>query len=229
MGAAEAVVDALDFELQDPSKTDTSFLGRHGAATQSSDKVEQNNVDWEIVQRVRRGETEAFDLLVLKYQHRLTRFISGYVGDSTEALDLAQETFIKAYRALPRFRGESGFYTWLYRIAVNTSKNYVVHRKRASLRVAGVTSEHARFEQELEPVDNATPENHLLAEQIRQTVSNALEGLPSDLKTAITLRELEGLSYEEIALAMQCPIGTVRSRIFRAREQINAQLHDLLE
>jgi len=188
-----------------------------------------SEVDRELVRRVQRGERDAFDVLVLKYQHKLMKLISRYIRDPSEVLDVAQESFLKAYRALPNFRGESAFYTWLYRIAINTAKNHLVSQGRRPPDADVDSTDAEQLEGESDLKDYGTPERQLLKEEIRATVEKAIEELPQDLKTAITLRELEGLSYEEIAEAMDCPIGTVRSRIFRAREAINRRLEPLLE
>ncbi len=189
----------------------------------------EQSVDEALVKRVQSGDNTAFDALVLKYQHKLTKLISRYVREPSEVMDVAQETFIKAYRAIPNFRGESAFYTWLYRIAINTAKNHLAAQSRRPVE-GGVDSQEAeQFLGESDLKENSTPERLLLRDEIEQTVSAAIEELPEDLRTAITLRELEGLSYEEIAQAMDCPIGTVRSRIFRAREAINQRLQPLLE
>lgn len=187
-----------------------------------------DGVDRVLVARVKRGEKEAFDLLVLKYQHKVVKLISRYVRDSSEVLDIAQESFLKAYRALPNFRGESAFYTWLYRIAINTAKNYLVSQSRRPPDGDIDSMDAELYEGASELRDYGTPERLLLKEEIEQALIEAIDQLPQDLRTAITLRELEGLSYEEIAEAMECPIGTVRSRIFRAREAINKRLEPLL-
>ena len=188
----------------------------------------EQSVDQLLVERVQRGDKKAFDILVAKYQHKIVKLISRYIRDQAEVLDVAQDAFIKAYRALPRFRGESAFYTWLYRIAINTAKNYLVAQSRR-LPDADIEIEVAeQYEGASELRDNATPERLLLKDEIERTVFEVIEQLPEDLRTAITLRELEGLSYEEIADAMGCPIGTVRSRIFRAREAIHNKLKPLL-
>lgn len=188
-----------------------------------------NGPDRALVERVRRGDKSAFDLLVLKYQHKLMKLISRYVRDPSEVHDVAQESFLKAYRALPKFRGDSAFYTWLYRIAINTAKNHLVSQARRPPNGDVDSAEAEQFEGESDLKENATPERLLMREEIERTVIQAIDDLPQDLKTAITLRELEGLSYEEIAQAMDCPIGTVRSRIFRAREAINKRLEPLLD
>jgi len=186
-------------------------------------------VDQQLVERAQRGDKHAFELLVLKYQRKLARLLSRFVRDPAEVEDVAQEAFIKAYRALPTFRGDSAFYTWLYRIAINTAKNYLVALGRRAPTSTGFDNEEAEnFEDAEQLRDNATPETELLGKQIGETVNRAMDALPEDLRTAITLREIEGLSYEEIASAMNCPIGTVRSRIFRAREAIAAELRPLL-
>lgn len=177
--------------------------------------------DQQLVARVQKGDTRAFDLLVLKYQHKIFGLISRYVRDADEVQDVAQEAFIKAYKALPNFRGESAFYTWLYRIAINTAKNYLVSRAR---RPPGsdVEIEDAEYHDNGGSLrDIETPENVLFGAELKAVVDSAISGLPEDLRTAITLREFDGLSYEDIADIMDCPVGTVRSRIFRAREAID--------
>ncbi len=184
--------------------------------------------DAELVRRVKAGDKSAFDPLVQKYQNKIINLISRYVKDPNAARDVAQEAFLKAYRGLEKFRGDSAFYTWLYRIAINTAKNYLVSENR---RVPDVGVDAAEAEQfgDNEPLhEKASPERMLLTDEIRQVVMDTIESLPDDLRTAIMLRELEGLSYEEIAQAMGCPIGTVRSRIFRAREAIDKRLRPLL-
>ena len=184
--------------------------------------------DQALVERVQRGDKKAFDLLVLKYQHKVGNLIARYIRDPAEVLDVTQEAFIKAYRALPKFRGDSAFYTWLYRVAINTAKNHLAAQAR---RPPGDDIEADMAEQMDmgSPLKEfATPENLALEREIAHTIQRALDQLPDDLRTAITLRELEGLTYEEIAQAMECPIGTVRSRIFRAREAIDAKLKPLM-
>ncbi len=189
----------------------------------------ERQVDQELVARVQRGDKKAFDLLVLKYQHKVANLVSRYIRNPSETLDVTQEAFIKAYRALPKFRGDSAFYTWLYRIAINTAKNYLMAqgRRPPASDLDAETVEQMDIGVRL--TENATPENNLLQEEIANTVRQAIDDLPDDLRTAITLRELEGLSYEEIARAMSCPVGTVRSRIFRARAAIDEKLSPLLE
>lgn len=184
--------------------------------------------DKELMEKVRKGDKRAFDLLVLKYQQKVANIISRYIHDHSEVLDVSQETFIKAYRALPKFRGDSAFYTWLYRIAINTAKNHLAARGRRPPMddVEAMTAE--QMDSGLRLKDYATPENLAMEEEVARTIRQAVEELPEDLRTAITLREMEGLSYEEIAQAMDCPIGTVRSRIFRARDAIDNKLRPLL-
>ena len=191
--------------------------------------MSDNVSDRELVERVQRGERRAFDLLMLKYQHRIAKLIARYVQDPSEVLDVAQDAFMKAYRAIPRFRGDSAFYTWMYRIAINTAKNHLAAKARRP-RDSGVdVTDAEQFDGVAELKESVTPEGLALAEEIQRTVADAIEALPEDLKVAITLRELEGFSYEDIARVMECPIGTVRSRIFRAREAINARLEPLLD
>ncbi len=189
----------------------------------------ERSVDQELVVRVQKGDKAAFDLLVRKYQHRIAKLVSRYVADRSEVEDVTQEAFIKAYRAIGGFRGESAFYTWLYRIAINTAKNYLVSQGRRPPASDMETEEAELIEAGSNLRDVTTPERHLLADEIARTVERAIDSLPEDLRTAITLRELEGLSYDEIAAVMDCPIGTVRSRIFRAREAIDLELRPLLE
>ena len=190
--------------------------------------VLNREADQELVERVQQGDKRAFDLLVLKYQNKVANLIGRYLRDSSEVLDVTQEAFIKAYRALPEFRGDSAFYTWLYRIATNTAKNYLAARSRRPPTddVDASLAEQLDIGARLQDV--STPEGALMEEEVARTIRAAVDALPEELRVAITLRELEGLSYEEIAQAMECPIGTVRSRIFRAREAIDKQLRPLL-
>lgn len=190
-------------------------------------KGEGRSVDNELVKRVQRGDKKAFDILVLKYQHKIVQLISRYIKDPSEALDVAQESFIKAYRALANFRGESAFYTWLYRIAINTAKNYLVSRARRSSENEIDIQVAEQYEGASRLKDQDTPEHILLSEEIVQTIRRAIDELPEELRIAISLREFEGMSYEEIAQSMSCPVGTVRSRIFRAREAIDKKLQTL--
>ena len=186
-------------------------------------------VDQELVLRAQRGDKRAYELLVMKYQRKLGRLLSRWVRDPAEVEDVTQEACIKAYRALPSFRGESAFYTWLYRIAINTAKNYLVALGRRAPTTTGFDNEEAEgFEDAEQLRDSNTPETELEGKQVAAVVNKAMDALPEDLRTAITLREIEGLSYEEIASVMNCPIGTVRSRIFRAREAIATELRPLL-
>ena len=186
--------------------------------------------DLSLVRRVQRGDKGAFDVLVLKYQHKLVKLVTRYVRNPAEAEDIAQEAFIKAYRALPQFRGDSAFYTWLYRIAINTAKNAVVSRDRSPVDYDfDRDSIDESYDMQGRLKDSETPEGLVLTDEIRQTVNAAIEQLPEDLRTAIVLRELEGLSYEQIAAQMGCPVGTVRSRIFRAREAIDHRLREVFE
>ena len=186
--------------------------------------------DLSLVRRVQRGDKGAFDVLVLKYQHKLVKLVTRYVRNPAEAEDIAQEAFIKAYRALPQFRGDSAFYTWLYRIAINTAKNAVVSRDRSPVDYDfDRDSIDESYDMQGRLKDSETPEGLLLTDEIRQTVNAAIEQLPEDLRKAIVLRELEGLSYEQIASTMGCPVGTVRSRIFRAREAIDHRLREVFE
>lgn len=186
--------------------------------------------DLSLVRRVQRGDKGAFDLLVLKYQHKVVKLVMRYVRSPAEAEDIAQEAFIKAYRAMPQFRGDSAFYTWLYRISINTAKNALASRERSPVTYdLDLQDGDSSWEAQSRLRDPDTPEGLVLTEEIRQTVNSAIDQLPEDLRTAIVLRELEGLSYEEIAVAMECPVGTVRSRIFRAREAIDRRLREVFE
>jgi len=186
----------------------------------------QSAVDHKLVLRVKSGDKRAFDLLVQKYQHKIIALIGRYVYDHHEAQDVAQETFIKTYRALPNFRGDSAFYTWLYRIAINTAKNHLVAKGRKPMDVDVDDAQY--FEGESELKDIQTPENSLYRDELEQVIKKTLTKLPEDLRVALTLREFEGLTYEDIADVMDCPVGTVRSRIFRARESIDKEISPLL-
>lgn len=186
-------------------------------------------IDQQLVERAQRGDKHAFGLLVSKYQRKLGRLLSRFIRDSTEVEDVTQEAFIKAYRALPTFRGDSAFYTWLYRIGINTAKNYLVALGRRAPTTTIMDIEDAESLEDGDQLrDLNTPENQLMSRQVAETVNQSLEQLPEELRTAITLREIEGLSYEDIANIMNCPIGTVRSRIFRAREAIAEKLRPLI-
>ena len=184
--------------------------------------------DQQLVERVQKGDKRAFEVLVLKYRHRIYSLVSRFVRDPDEVQDVVQEAFIKAYRALPAFRGDSAFYTWLYRIAINTAKNYLVSRSRRPPGVDIEVEDAEYLEGAGSLRDNADPESLLATEQLRAAVDGAIRRLPEDLRTALSLREYEGLSYEEIAEVMRCPVGTVRSRIFRAREAVDAEILPLL-
>lgn len=188
-----------------------------------------NLLDAELVKRVQAGDRGAFDILVQKYQHKVVNLVGRFVSDQAECQDIAQDAFIKAYRAIGSFRGDSQFYTWLYRIAANTAKNFLASRARKSPAYSVDVEDAEHFEGESGLKEYANPENLLLTDEIRATIFRAIENLPDDLKSAITLREIDGLSYEEIADVMDCPIGTVRSRIFRARDVIDKELRPLLE
>lgn len=188
-------------------------------AEQTSDQL--------LVERVQRGDRRAFDLLVLRYQQRIIKLIMRYVHDSAEAQDVAQEAFIKAYRALPAFRGDSAFFTWLYRIAINTAKNHLVAVQRRPIEYDLDLQSPENYEINARLRDEESPEGLLLQEELRQTVERTIASLPEELRTAIMLREIDGLSYEDIAQAMECPVGTVRSRIFRAREAIDKSIEAL--
>lgn len=185
--------------------------------------------DQQLVERVQAGDKRAFDLLVLKYQHKIISLVGRYVKDHHEAMDVSQEAFIKAYRALANFRGDSQFYTWLYRIAINTAKNYLVSRSRRPPDVDVEANEYGDYGSADVMADVDTPENLMARDQLQDKVFATLDKLPEDLKTALTLREFEGMSYEEIAQVMDCPVGTVRSRIFRAREAIDKEVAKLMD
>lgn len=189
----------------------------------------ENNNDKELVKRAQKGDKIAFDALVTKYQYKVVNLVTRFVKDGDEAQDVAQEAFIKAYRGIAKFRGDSAFYTWLYRIAINSAKNYIVSQSRKSPTYAVDIDDAEHMETAAALKEIGTPEGKLLTSEIENTVYKAIKELPEDLKTAITLRELEGMTYEEIANVMECPIGTVRSRIFRARETIDKHLKPLLD
>jgi RNA polymerase sigma-70 factor, ECF subfamily len=192
--------------------------------------MSDREIDQQLVERVQRGDKAAFDLLVVKYQRKIFRLLSRLIRDTAEIEDVAQEAFVKAYRALPNFRGDSAFYTWLYRIAINTAKNYLVSQgRRAPTSTQSDVEDAETFDDGDHLRDLNTPDSMLVTKQVGDAVNRAIDQLPEDLRTAIVLRELEGLSYEEIAESMQCPIGTVRSRIFRAREAIALELRPILD
>jgi RNA polymerase sigma-70 factor, ECF subfamily len=200
-----------------------------GSINKPGNGMGDREVDQQLVERAQRGDKHAFELLVAKYQRRLGRLISRFVRNAAEVEDVTQDAFIKAYRALPAFRGDSAFYTWLYRIGINTAKNHLVAQGRRAPTSTPFDSDDAEdFEDAALLHEVATPENELMSKQVVEVVNASLQELPDDLRTALTLREIEGLSYEEIAAVMDCPIGTVRSRIFRAREAIAANLRPLL-
>jgi len=205
-------------QYDEPKQVDNRLInmGRGMTSAKQSDQ--------QLVERVQKGDNRAFDLLVLKYQHKIFGLISRYIRDHDEIKDVAQEAFIKAYRALPNFRGDSAFYTWLYRIAINTAKNYLVARSRRppATDVDVEDAEYYGSASSLKDIEN--PENVLYGEELKQVVEDAIRELPADLRSAVTLREFEGLSYEDIADVMDCPVGTVRSRIFRAREAIDKKV-----
>ncbi len=233
----------LDTDSDVAAKRTTASLSKNGSPTSNAERAQESAsgnrqaelrplgekaIDMELVQRVQRGDKSAFDLLVLKYQHKIANLVSRYVHDSHEAQDVTQEAFIKAYRGLTNFRGDSAFYTWLYRIAINTAKNHLVTMGR-KVTDTGVDAQDAeQYESGGALREYATPERQMLTDEIAEVVRNSIEELPEDLRTAIRLREFEGLSYEEIAAVMECPIGTIRSRIFRAREAIDNNLAPLL-
>jgi len=182
------------------------------------------STDTKLVKRVQKGDKGAFDLLVLKYQHKIVNLVMRYVRDQEQALDITQEAFIKAYRALPRFRGDSAFYTWLYRIAVNTAKNYLAAQRRRPMDIEFDLQDPEQYDLHAKLKETDTPESVSIGNELRETLERAIAALPDDLRTAIILRELDGMSYEEIAQTMDCPVGTVRSRIFRAREAIGKKI-----
>ncbi|GAB3346081.1 RNA polymerase sigma factor RpoE [Marilutibacter aestuarii] len=197
----------------------------------AQDKAQGLNhaLDQELVRRVQQGDSTAFDALVRKYQHRIVGLVGRYVSDWSECQDVAQETFMRAYRALGNFRGDAQFYTWLHRIAVNTAKNHLVAQNRRPPTDDVDAADAEQFDGGIRLRDTDTPEHELMRQQVERSVMDTVESLPEELRVAITLREVEGLSYEEIARQMDCPIGTVRSRIFRAREAIDDRLRPLLD
>jgi RNA polymerase sigma-70 factor (ECF subfamily) len=186
------------------------------------------STDSKLVRRVQKGDKGAFDILVLKYQHKIVNLVMRYVRDPEQAMDISQEAFIKAYRALPRVRGASAFYTWLYRIAVNTAKNHLAAQRRRPTDIELDLQDPEQFDLHARLKETDTPEAVMISREMRETVEQAIQSLPDDLRTAIILRELDGMSYEEIAETMECPVGTVRSRIFRARDAISKKVGSLI-
>jgi RNA polymerase sigma-70 factor (ECF subfamily) len=220
-------------EVETDTETETGTESGHPAWRPDEGETErarmsEAQVDELLVERVQKGDKRAFDLLINKYQHRIVSLVARYVNDPSEAMDVAQEAFIKAYRAIDRFRGDSQFYTWLYRIAINTAKNWLVAKKRRPPSTDIDAADAEQYDLESRLKEQGTPENELLREEIKNTVFDTIATLPEDLRTAIVLREMEGMSYEDIAVTMDCPIGTVRSRIFRAREAIDEKLKPLM-
>jgi len=191
--------------------------------------MSNESTDKELVKRVQKGEKGAFDLLVLKYEHKIVNLVMRYVRDPEQALDITQEAFIKAYRALPRFRGDSAFYTWLYRIAVNTAKNYLAAQRRRPMDIELDLQDPEQYGLHAKLKESDTPEGLALSQELQETLERAIAALPDDLRQAIILRELDGMSYEEIAQTMECPVGTVRSRIFRARDAIGKRVGTLVK
>jgi len=190
--------------------------------------MSNESTDKELVKRVQKGDKGAFDLLVLKYEHKIVNLVMRYVRDPETALDISQEAFIKAYRALPRFRGDSAFYTWLYRIAVNTAKNHLAAQRRRPSDIELDLQDPDQYGLHAKLKETDTPEAVTLSQELQETLERAIQALPDDLRTAIILRELDGMSYEEIAQTMDCPVGTVRSRIFRARDAIGKKVGTLI-
>ena len=207
----------------------TMGLCREAKAESLMKEPSTEPTDQQLVERVQKGDKRAFDLLVLKYQFKLQAIVGRFIRDIDEVADVTQEAFIKAYRAIPKFRGESQFYTWLYRIAVNTAKNHLVSKTRRPITADVDIADAEQFSNNERFIDEVSPENELLGQQLQQAIDNALGALPEDLRNALTLREFDGLSYEDIAVVMDCPVGTVRSRIFRAREFVDGRVLDLLD
>lgn len=190
--------------------------------------MSNESTDKELVKRVQKGDKGAFDLLVLKYEQKIVNLVMRYVRDPELALDISQEAFIKAYRALPRFRGDSAFYTWMYRIAVNTAKNYLAAQRRRPMDIELDMQDPDQYGLHAKLKETDTPEGLTISQELQEVLERAIEALPDDLRTAIILRELDGMSYEEIAQTMDCPVGTVRSRIFRARDAIGKKVGNLV-
>lgn len=227
--AQDELTEATEFPTQIFSEAAESGLRPVTSTASEIDRSGDRAIDQQLVERVQRGDKRAYDVLVLKYQRKIHRLLSRLVRDAAEIEDITQEAFIKAYRALPQFRGESAFYTWLYRIAINNAKNHLVAQGRRAPTTTENNIEEAETFDTAEPLrDISTPESLLMSKQVAQTVNSAMLELPEELRAAITLREIEGFSYDEIADMMDCPIGTVRSRIFRAREAIAERLRPLL-
>ena len=231
-GAGRVTADTNNLAVRaipGPDAADAPSIAPPGAAGAERARMSEAEVDQLLVERVQKGDKRAFDLLINKYQHRIVSLVGRYVSDPADAMDIAQDAFIKAYRAIGRFRGDSAFYTWLYRIAINTAKNWLVARKRRPPATDIDAADAEQYDVESRLKEQGTPENEILREEIKRVVFDTIAELPDDLRTAIMLREMEGMSYEDIAVTMDCPIGTVRSRIFRAREAIDEKLKPLLD
>lgn len=226
----QAVSKVIDVRPSASPRSRSQAQHEQGRTTEVGAKsLSDREIDQALIERVQRGDKGAFDLLVVKYQHRIMHLVGRYVHDAHEVQDVTQEAFIKAYRGLKNFRGESAFYTWLYRIAINTSKNHLVTMSRKISDTGIDAADAEQYDTGSALRENATPDRVLVTDEIANTVRRSIDALPEDLRTAIVLREFDGLAYEEIAVAMDCPIGTVRSRIFRAREAIDTNLEPLLD
>lgn len=228
MPAGILTIRATETGTEEKKVASVALSVQQGLMTAENSMTDQQQTDRQLVARVQKGDRRAFDLLVIKYQHKILALVGRYIHDFSESQDVTQEAFIKAFRALPNFRGESAFYTWMYRIAVNTAKNHLVSRGRKTPTNDIDLDDAEFFAEESHMKDVATPDNLLHRDQLQKVVFDAIDVLPEELRMAVTLREIDGLSYEEIAEIMECPIGTVRSRIFRAREAIDKKMQPLL-
>ena len=222
------ILGAGQMALSGMTPEKTTSIAKKNDTKVKDEHASQASVDWQLVQKVQKGDKRAFDMLVVRYQHKVCHIVSRYMGDQAEIMDVTQEVFIRAYRAIPNFRGESAFYTWLYRIAVNAAKNYVVSQTRRPPKQDVESDVAEKYDGSGKLCESDTPEALMMRDELEVAVEHAIEALPDNLRSALLLREIDGLTYDEIAVVLKCPVGTVRSRIFRAREAVDKVVHKMM-